>query len=156
MTESRSEIKERRLELTARIVSAYVSCNVVSAGDLRHLIRQTYESLDGTSQTAKAEPAAEELRRAVPVKKSVTEDFIICLEDGKKFKSLKRHLMAKYGLTPEQYREKWKLPADYPMTAPNYARQRSELARATGLGKKPASAPAKAPPPIRKEIGLNF
>ncbi|NRP74915.1 Transcriptional regulatory protein ros [Ensifer psoraleae] len=156
MTESRSEIKERRLELTSRIVSAYLSRNVIPAGDLRLLIQQTYDSLNGTAPPAKAEPAAEEQRPAVPVKKSVTDDFIICLEDGKKFKSLRRHLMASYGLTPEQYREKWKLPADYPMTAPNYARQRSELARATGLGKKPASVPAEAPTPLRKKIGLKF
>ncbi|WEX90872.1 MucR family transcriptional regulator [Sinorhizobium garamanticum] len=156
MTESRSEIREPRLELTSRIVSAYLSRNVVPAGDLRHLIRQTYDSLEGTSQPVKAGAALEEQRPAVPIKKSVTEDFIICLEDGGKFKSLRRHLMAKYGITPSQYREKWKLPADYPMTAPNYARQRSELARATGLGKKQPSAPAEVSPPIRKKIGLKF
>ncbi|WP_331375161.1 MucR family transcriptional regulator [Sinorhizobium chiapasense] len=156
MTESRSEIKERRLELTSRIVSAYLSRNVIPAGDLRLLIQQTYDSLNGTAPPAKAESAAEEQRPAVPVKKSVTDDFIICLEDGKKFKSLRRHLMASYGLTPEQYREKWKLPADYPMTAPNYARQRSELARTMGLGRKPASVPAETPTPVRKKVGLKF
>ncbi|PST18675.1 MucR family transcriptional regulator [Mesorhizobium plurifarium] len=100
-------------------------------------------SIPSNARPAKAEPAPEEQRPAVPIKKPVADDF--CLDDGKKFTSLKRHLMAKFGLTPEQYREKWKLPADYPMTAPNYARQRSELARATGLGKKPASVPAEAP-----------
>jgi predicted transcriptional regulator len=156
LPESRSHIKERRLELTSRIVSAYLSRNIIPAGDLRLLILQTYDSLNRTAPPAKAEPAAEEQRPAVPVKKSVTDDFIICLEDGKKFKSLKRHLMASYGLTPDQYREKWKLPADYPMTAPNYARQRSELARTMGLGRKPASVPAEAPTPIRKKIGLKF
>ncbi|WEX79741.1 MucR family transcriptional regulator (plasmid) [Sinorhizobium numidicum] len=149
-------MNERRLELTSRIVSAYLSRNVVPAAELPHLIQQTYGSLGGTSRPVKAEPTVEEQRPAVPVKKSVAEDFIICLEDGKKFKSLKRHLMAKYGLTPEQYRKKWKLPADYPMTAPNYARQRSELARATGLGKKPVSVPAAASTPFRKKIGLTF
>lgn len=149
-------MRERRLELTSRIVSAYLSRNVVPAGDLRHLIQQTYDSLGGISRPAKGEPATEEQRPAVPVNTSVTKDFITCLEDGERFKSLRRHLMAKYGLTPEQYREKWKLPADYPMTAPNYARQRSEIARAAGLGKKPASEPAEAPTPIRKKIGLRF
>ncbi|WP_085034811.1 MucR family transcriptional regulator [Ensifer aridi] len=156
MTESGAGIKERRLELTSRIVSAYLSRNVIPAGELPHLIQQTYSSLDGNPRSAKTEPSAEEQRPAVPIKKSVTDDFIICLEDGRKFKSLKRHLMAGYGLTPEQYREKWKLPADYPMTAPNYARQRSELARATGLGRKPAPVPAEAPTPVRKKIGLKF
>ena len=120
MPESQSEINERRLELTAQIVSAYLCRNVIPAGDLPLLIQQAYDSLNGTARPAKGELASED--PAVPVKKSVTDDFIICLEDGKKFKSLRRHLMASYGLTPEQYREKWKLPADYPMTAPNYAR----------------------------------
>ncbi|MCA1408510.1 MucR family transcriptional regulator [Ensifer sp. IC3342] len=158
LTESRSEIKERKLELTSRIVSAYLSRNVIPAGELPHLIQQTYASLDGRSRSAEAEPSAEEQRPAVPIKKSVTDDFIICLEDGKKFKSLRRHLTAKYGLTPQQYREKWKLPADYPMTAPNYARQRSELARATGLGKRAATSALapEAAPPARKKIGLKF
>ncbi|WP_026621888.1 MucR family transcriptional regulator [Ensifer sp. WSM1721] len=150
MTESRSEIKERRLELTSRIVSAYLSRNVIPAGELPHLIQQTYDSLDGSSRPSRIQPNIEEQRPAVPIKKSVTDDFIICLEDGKKFKSLRRHLMASYGLTPEQYREKWKLPADYPMTAPSYARQRAELARAAGLGKKSVSVLAEAPAPLRK------
>ncbi|APG86405.1 MucR family transcriptional regulatory protein y4pD (plasmid) [Sinorhizobium americanum CCGM7] len=150
MTESRSEIKERRLELTSRIVSAYLSRNVISAAELPHLIQQTYNSLDGSARLAIIESSAEEQRPAVPVKNSVTDDFLICLEDGKRFKSLRRHLMAKYGLTPEQYREKWKLPADYPMTAPNYAMQRAELARATGLGRKPASLLAEASAPIAR------
>ncbi|MBP1885006.1 MucR family transcriptional regulator [Sinorhizobium mexicanum] len=135
MSESRSSNEERKLELTSRIVAAYLSRNVVAAGDLTNLIQQTYSSLSGTSSRHQAEPAVEEQRPAVPIKKSVTADFIICLEDGEKFKSLKRHLMAKYGLTPEQYRAKWALPADYPMIATNYAQQRSELARASGLGK---------------------
>ncbi len=156
MTDSRAGKQQRRLELTSRIVAAYLSRNVVPAGDLPHLIRQTFVSLNGTSQPDRA-PAIEEQRPAVPVRKSVTADFIICLEDGKQFKSLKRHLMAKYGLTPEQYREKWKLPADYPMTAPSYAQQRSELARAAGLGKRPTPEPPLEPaPPVRKKIGLKF
>ncbi|RVK27760.1 MucR family transcriptional regulator [Sinorhizobium meliloti] len=137
MTESRSN--ELRLELTSRIVSAYLSRNVIALSELPHLIQQTYGSLGKTSEPAKTPAAVEEQRPAVPIKKSVTDDFIVCLEDGKSFKSLKRHLMAKFALTPEQYREKWKLPAEYPMVAPNYARKRSELARATGLGKKSAA-----------------
>jgi len=150
LTESHSDTRERRLELTSRIVAAYLSRNVVPTGDLRHLIQQTYASLGGTS-LPQTESTTEEQRPAVSIKKSVTDEFIVCLEDGGKFKSLKRHVMTKYGLTPEQYREKWKLPADYPMTAPSYARQRSELARATGLGKNPASTPADAAPPVRKK-----
>ncbi|AAB91814.1 conserved transcriptional regulator, MucR-family (plasmid) [Sinorhizobium fredii NGR234] len=137
MNQPRLASGQRNLELTSRVVSAYLSRNIVPAADLASLIQQTYLSLCSTSQADKAEEAAvEEQRPAVPIKKSVTADFIICLEDGKKFKSLKRHLMAKYGLTPQQYREKWGLPADYPMVASSYAQKRSELARALGLGKK--------------------
>ncbi|MDX0321575.1 MucR family transcriptional regulator [Sinorhizobium meliloti] len=136
MSESGSSSAERKLELTSRIVAAYLSRNAVAAGDLPDLIQQAFSSLSGTSPRHRAEPAVEEQRPAVPIKKSVTVDFIICLEDGEKFNSLRRHLMAKYGLTPEQYREKWGLADDYPMIAPSYARQRSELARASGLGKK--------------------
>ncbi|WP_457812619.1 MucR family transcriptional regulator [Sinorhizobium meliloti] len=127
--------RDLRLELTSRIVSAYLSRNVIAPSELPHLIQQIYGSLGKTSEPTKTPATVEEQRPAVPIKKSVTDDFILCLEDGKSFKSLKRHLMAKYALTPEQYREKWKLPADYPMVAPNYARKRSELARATGLGR---------------------
>ncbi|MDK1389411.1 MucR family transcriptional regulator [Sinorhizobium sp. 8-89] len=155
MTEAHSEITQRRLELTTRIVSAYLAHNVVPTSELPDLIQQTYDSLDGTSRAVQAEPVTEERRPAVAIKKSVTEDFIICLEDGGKFKSLRRHLMAKYGLTPQQYREKWKLPADYPMTAPSYTRQRSALARATGLGKKAVPAPEPRAP-VRKKLGLTF
>ncbi|KKA13154.1 MucR family transcriptional regulator [Sinorhizobium meliloti] len=133
MTESRSN--ELRLELTSRIVSAYLTRNVIAPSNPPHLIQQTYASLGKPPNPAKPPPTVEEQPPAVPIKKSVTDDFIVCLEDGKSFKSLKRHSMAKYALTPEQYREKWKLPPDYPMVAPNYARKRSELARATGLGR---------------------
>jgi predicted transcriptional regulator len=122
---------ERRLELTTRIVAAYLSRNVVPTDDLPHLIQQTYASLNSKSQVERAETAIEEQRPAVPINNSAGADFIICLEDGNKFKSLKHHLMASHGLTPEQYREKWNLPADYPMTAPSYAQRRSELARAS-------------------------
>lgn len=158
MTDPRSDIEERKLELTSRIVAAYLSRNVVPASDLPHLIQQTYTSLTAASQRDKGETAAEPQRPAVPIKKSVTGDFIICLEDGQKFKSLRRHLSAKYGLTPEQYREKWNLPADYPMTAPDYAEQRSRLARASGLGKRPTASALepRAVPPARRKIGLKF
>ncbi|WP_085026050.1 MucR family transcriptional regulator [Ensifer aridi] len=136
MSESSSGNEERRLELTSRIVAAYLSRNVVPAADLPNLIERTYSSLSSTSQPDKAETVVVERRPAIPIKKSVTPEFIVCLEDGQKFKSLRRHLMAKYGLTPEQYRARWDLPADYPMIAPDYARRRSALARAAGLGKK--------------------
>lgn len=158
MAEPHSNQVRHRLELTSRIVAAYVRRNVIRAGDLQQLIAETHAALTGAPQGKNADAADVEQRPAVPVKKSVTGDFIICLEDGRKFKSLRRHLMAKYGLTPEQYRQKWNLPADYPMTAPNYARQRSDLARASGLGKR-STAPTPAPepaPPARKKIGLKF
>ena len=119
------------LELTTEIVAAYVSNNPVQSSELSNLIRSVHDTLQGL-----ALPAAEtsEAKPAIPVKKSVTDDYIICLEDGKKFKSLKRHLRAKYDMTPEEYREKWSLPYDYPMVAPSYARKRSKLAKQMGLG----------------------
>jgi len=123
------------IALAADIVSAYVSNNSVAAADLPMLINEVHAALQRISRGEdEAEP--EQLRPAVPVKKSVTPDFIICLEDGKKFKSLKRHLRTQYNLTPEQYREKWALPADYPMVAPNYAAARSDLAKQMGLGQQ--------------------
>ena len=123
------------IDLTAEIVSAYVSNNTVAATDLPVLINDIYNALQRTSGT-QAEPEPEPLKPAVPVKKSVMPDYIICLEDGKKFKSLKRHLRTHYDMTPEEYREKWDLPADYPMVAPNYAAARSELAKKMGLGQQ--------------------
>ena len=121
------------VELTARIVSAYVSNNAIVASDLPHLISETHAAL---SRATGGTPAVEreEHKPKVPVKKSVMADHIVCLEDGKKFKSLKRHLRTHYNLSPEQYREKWGLPHDYPMVAPNYARARSDLAKKMGLG----------------------
>ena len=120
---------------TAEIVSAYVSNNTVVAGDLPSLISDVHEALSKathrTTQTTK-----EDLKPAVPVKKSLTDDYIICLEDGKKFKSLKRHLRTHYNISPEEYREKWGLPHDYPMVAPNYAEARSQLAKKMGLGQR--------------------
>jgi predicted transcriptional regulator len=121
--------------LTAEIVSAYVSNNTVAAGDIAGLINQVHAALarvSGNSGDAPAEP----LKPAVSVKKSITPEYIVCLEDGKKFKSLKRHLRTQYNMTPEQYRDKWSLSADYPMVAPNYAAARSQLAKQMGLGQQ--------------------
>lgn len=123
------------IDLTADIVSAYVSNNTVASSDLAGLINEVYGALQRTSGST-VEPEPEPLRPAVPVKKSVTPDYIICLEDGKKFKSLKRHLRTHYDMSPEEYREKWGLPTDYPMVAPNYAAARSELAKKMGLGQQ--------------------
>jgi predicted transcriptional regulator len=123
------------IELAADIVSAYVSNNSVPAGDLPGLIDQVHGALQKTAGSA-PEPEAEPLKPAVSIKKSVMPDYIVCLEDGKKFKSLKRHLRTHYNLTPEEYREKWGLQADYPMVAPNYASARSELAKKMGLGQQ--------------------
>jgi len=129
------------IDLAADIVSAYVSNNAVAAQDLPGLIAEVYGALHKTSQ-GEPEPEPEPLKPAVSIKKSVTPDYIICLEDGKQFKSLKRHLRTHYDLSPEEYREKWGLAADYPMVAPNYAKARSDLAKRMGLGqqrKKPAA-----------------
>ncbi|MEM9570336.1 MAG: MucR family transcriptional regulator [Pseudomonadota bacterium] len=120
------------LECASDIVSAYVSNNPIQSGELPELIRQIHSTLVALEKTDLSNGV---LEPAVPVKKSITDDFLICLEDGKKFKSLKRHLRSKYGLSPEQYREKWGLPYDYPMVAPSYARKRSALAKEMGLGK---------------------
>ena len=128
--------------LAADVVSAYVGNNSVTVADLPALIQSVHAALSTTAAGATAAPEAEPLKPAVTVKKSVTPDFIICLEDGKQFKSLKRHLMTKYGLSPEEYRAKWGLPADYPMVAPNYAAARSELAKKMGLGQQRAAAKA--------------
>ena len=123
------------IELTADIVSAYVSNNSVPAGEMPGLIDQVHQALVrvGGGQT---ETSAEPLKPAISVKRSITPEYIVCLEDGKKFKSLKRHLRTQYNMTPEQYREKWGLPADYPMVAPNYAAARSQLAKQMGLGQQ--------------------
>jgi predicted transcriptional regulator len=123
------------IELTSDIVSSYVSNNTVAAPDLAGLIASVHKALVSVAQKTQ-EPKVVELVPAVPVKKSVGNDFLICLEDGKKFKSLKRHLRTHYDLTPEEYRAKWNLPADYPMVAPNYAAARSELAKQMGLGQR--------------------
>ena len=123
------------IELAADIVSAYVSNNSVPLAELPSLIRDVHSAL--TRVTEQAMPVeAEPLKPAVPVKKSITPDYIVCLEDGKQFKSLKRHLRSQYNLSPDAYREKWGLPADYPMVAPNYAKARSQLAKEMGLGQQ--------------------
>ena len=121
------------IELTADVVAAYVSNNPVQIGDLPGLISDIHAALARVGGAAEAAPA-EKPKPAVNPKRSVFDDYIICLEDGKKFKSLKRHLRTHYNMTPEEYREKWGLPHDYPMVAPNYARQRSDLAKKMGLG----------------------
>jgi predicted transcriptional regulator len=123
------------IELTASIVSAYVSNNSVQAGDLPGLINQVHSALSRVS-SGQSDMPSEPLKPAVSVKKSITPEHIVCLEDGKKFKSLKRHLRTQYNMTPEQYREKWSLPPDYPMVAPNYAAARSQLAKQMGLGQQ--------------------
>ncbi len=123
------------IALTAEIVSAYVSNNSVSAADLPALIGQVHSALTRVSGSH-VEAPSEPPKPAVSVKRSVTPDYIVCLEDGKKFKSLKRHLRTQYSMTPEAYREKWDLPPDYPMVAPNYAAARSQLAKQMGLGQQ--------------------
>ena len=125
-----------RLGLTGQIVSAYVSKNTIPASEIPALISSVYQSLTTLGSSPAAVVAPEELRPAVPVKKSVTPDYIVCLEDGKKLKMLKRHLNSSYGLTPDEYRAKWGLPSDYPMVAPNYAKSRSEMAVKIGLGRR--------------------
>lgn len=131
---------EELLSLTSEIVAAHVSNNTVAVGDLPGLIEQVYRTL--SSVGGGGEPAADKPTPAVPVKKSVTPDYIVCLEDGKKLKMLKRHLRSSYDMTPEEYRAKWKLPVDYPMVAPAYAKERSEFAKKIGLGRR-AKAPAR-------------
>ena len=120
--------------LATRIIAAHVANNTVDAAELPTLIRQVHEALASLDEGA---AAAERPQPMVPIKKSITANHIVCLEDGKKLKMLKRHLMTSYNLTPEQYRERWGLPADYPMVAPNYAAQRSALAKKIGLGTRP-------------------
>jgi len=123
------------IDLTATIVSAYVGNNPTPATELPSLIGQVHAALVRVSN-GRPEVAAEPAKPAVSVKKSMTAEYLVCLEDGKRFKSLKRHLRTQYAMTPEQYREKWGLPADYPMVAPNYAVARSQLAKKMGLGQQ--------------------
>jgi predicted transcriptional regulator len=123
------------IDLTADIVSAYLSNNPTPAAEIPSLISQVHAALTRVA-AGRSEPTPEPARPAVPVKKSIHPDYLICLEDGKRFKSLRRHLRTQYSMTPEQYRDKWNLPADYPMVAPNYAVTRSQLAKKMGLGQQ--------------------
>jgi predicted transcriptional regulator len=136
MSDTSSKSSEILIELTADVVAAYVSNNSVPVAELPGLIADIHAALGRVGGTVEQAPV-EKQKPAVNPKKSVHDDFIVCLEDGKKFKSLKRHLMTHYGLTPDQYREKWGLDPSYPMVAPNYAAARSQLAKKMGLGRKP-------------------
>ena len=136
--ETRSSETDTLRELTTRIVAAYVSSNTVPADALSGLIGTVFQALGSLGQTTTETP---DLVPAVPVKKSVFPDYIICLEDGKKLKMLKRHLQSAYGMTPKQYREKWGLPESYPMVAPDYAARRSALAQEIGLGRAVKATP---------------
>ena len=126
--------EEDLLRMTAEVVSAYVSNNSLPTGQLADVIQAVYNSLRGLESQV-AEPPAEPIKPAVPIRKSITPEYLVCLEDGKKLKMLKRHLRSTYNLTPDEYRAKWGLAPDYPMVAPKYAEQRSEFARKIGLGR---------------------
>ncbi len=127
------------MALTTEIVCSHVANNTVNVNDLPQLIQQVYATL---ANIGKAQSSAiERPQPAVPVKRSITPDYIVCLEDGRKLKMLKRHIKTAYNMTPEEYRERWRLPPDYPMVAPNYAKQRSSLAKKIGLGTKPRRRP---------------
>lgn len=148
-----SDKNEELLGLSAMIVAAYVAHNNLTRSELGGLIASTHAALVALDTGAAPEAPAAPLVPAVPIKKSITPDAIICLEDGKPFKSLKRHIGSKYGLTPDEYRAKWKLPSDYPMTAPNYAEKRSQLAKTIGLGRKAASVSQAAAKPAKRAKG---
>ena len=135
--------EDELLRMTAEVVSAYVSNNTLPTGQLADVIQAVYNSLRGLEgQTA--ETPTEPLKPAVPIRKSVTAEYLVCLEDGKKLKMLKRHLRSTYNLTPDEYRAKWSLPPDYPMVAPNYAEQRSAFAKKIGLGRSGGRQPGDA------------
>lgn len=137
MDSPQSDLSETLITLTSDIVAAHVSNNSVSVGDLATLISNVYNALAGLGQAAPVVDTPPE--PAVSIRSSVKADHIVCLEDGKKLKMLKRHLMTHYNMTPEQYRARWNLPADYPMVAPDYAEKRRELAKKIGLGRKPGT-----------------
>ena len=146
MTENTAPDNHDLVEFTGEIIAAYVSHNAINIADLPGLIGKVHAALTALGG-ADAAPAvsAPELKPAVSIRKSVTPDYLICLEDGKQFKSLKRHLMTHFQLTPDQYRAKWGLPESYPMVAPAYSATRSTLAKSAGLGRKPAAVAAAAP-----------
>lgn len=137
-------------EAVTAIVAAYVANNTIPKENLPALIANIFQSL---AQTGRQAAPVEELKPAVPIKRSVLPDHIVCLEDGKTFKSLKRHLMSRYNMTPQEYREKWGLPHDYPMVAPNYAQARSELAKRSGLGQRKAPVEIAPPPKVAARSG---
>ena len=143
------EVVTPTVALTAQIVAAFLSNNAMAIADLPNVIQSVHRALSDVGSPAPA-PVAEKLVPAVPVKKSVTPDYIICLEDGKKLKMMKRHLLSSYNLTPDAYRTKWSLPPDYPMTAPNYAAQRSAFAKSAGLGRKAPPAPVVEAAPAKR------
>lgn len=124
---------EELLQWTTQILSAHLRNTTVSLAELPDLVRAVYKTLEGVSGASEAAP---DLQPAVPIRRSITPDYIVCLEDGRKLKMLKRHLKTAYDMTPEEYRARWGLPPDYPMVAPNYARQRSALAKKIGLGRQ--------------------
>ena len=126
------------MEVTSEIVAAYVRNNPVAANELTTLISDVFDKVIRLAGK-KEEPASEKPKPAVPIKQSVKDEYIVCLEDGIKFKTLKRHLRSRYNMSPMEYRERWGLPPDYPMVAPNYAKQRSQMARQFGLGRKPGA-----------------
>jgi len=144
------QAKHDILDITAQIVAAHLSHNAVETAALPSLIQSVYRTLSSVDAPEPAPAAAQP--PAVPVKKSVFPDFIICLEDGRKLKMLKRHLESSYGLTPDAYRTKWNLPRDYPMVAPNYASKRSDLAKQIGLGRKPAEIPIEPAEPEATQL----
>lgn len=125
---------EAKLQMVADIITAYVSHNPLPSSSLPEVIATVHSTIDKLSLDS-AEPGKEAQKPAVPIKKSITDDYLICLEDGKKLKMLKRYLRSQYGMTPEQYRQKWNLPSEYPMVAPNYAQRRSDFAKQIGLGR---------------------
>jgi predicted transcriptional regulator len=148
MAEERSNnvTDEELLRMTTDVVAAYVGNNPLSTGQLTEVITAVFLSLKGLDgRGGEAKPPAT-LRPAVPIRKSITPDYLVCLEDGKKLKMLKRHLRSSYSMTPEDYRQKWGLPPDYPMVAPNYAEQRSAFAKKIGLGRGPGRPPGKRAP----------
>jgi predicted transcriptional regulator len=147
MAEDQSIDRGELLALTAEIVAAHVGNNTVASAEVAALIQSVFDTLSGLGSE---EPAVSvELTPAVPIQRSVTDDHIVCLEDGKKLKMLKRHLLTDHGLTPQAYRAKWGLKPDYPMVAPNYAQKRQELARKIGLGRRPRVDPQPAPKATR-------
>jgi len=133
---------DEALQLTTDIVTAYLSNNAVSANDIPSIIRSVHTTLESLGKDS-AQNAETNLRPAVPIKKSVTDDYIVCLEDGKKLKMLKRYIRTRYGLSPDEYRAKWGLGQDYPMVAPNYAAKRSEFAKKIGLGRGGRARPGR-------------